>query len=331
MKGLRGPPRLVLHGVNLQPLAGNCDMNMTRANFLKLAGAAALIAPGFSALAAQAAEPMLRKPIPKSPNGETIGVIGVGTNRFGRFENPEEGARRGAVMRALFEAGGNLIDTAEAYPNSEPVIGDFLAANNLRDKAFIVSKVMKDGRDVGIETMNGSFDRLKTKMIDAMLVHNLRDTQAHLPTLREWKQQGRFRYIGASHSSPEQQEALLEVIEKENIDIIQLNYSVDVRGPENKLLPAAKANGVAVMANLPLGRGRLLEKVKGQDVPAWAKEELNCTSFAQLLLKWVVSHPDVTVAIPGTTTPRYMAENAAAGAGPLATPAQRERIAAIWG
>lgn len=305
-------------------------MSMTRSEFLKLAGAAALLAPTLAAGLARAAEPMLRKPIPKAKNGETIGVIGVGTNRFGRFEKPEEAARRGEVMRALFAAGGNVIDTAEAYPNSEPVIGDFLAANNLRDNAFIVSKVMKDGREVGIETMNGSFDRLKTKVIDAMLVHNLRDTQAHLPVLREWKQAGRFRYIGASHSSPEQQEALLEVIEKENIDIVQLNYSVDVRGPESRLLPAAKANGVAVMANLPLGRGRLLEKVKGQNVPEWAQKELNCTSFAQLLLKWVVSHPDVTVAIPGTTTPAYMAENAAAGIGPLATQAQRDKIAAIW-
>lgn len=306
-------------------------MNMTRADFLKLAGAGALLAPALSAFPALAAETMLRKPIPKSTNGETIGVIGVGTNRFGRDVTPETLPNRGAVMRALFEAGGNVIDTADAYPGSEQVIGDFLAAENLRDKAFIVSKVMKDGRDVGIETMNGSFDRLKTKMIDVMLVHNLRDTATHLPILREWKKEGRFRYIGASHSSPEQQEALLDVIEKENIDFVQLNYSVDVRAPENKLLPAAKANGVAVMVNLPLGRGRLLEKVKGQNLPEWAAKELNCTSFAQLLLKWVISHPDVTVAIPGTTTPRFMAENAAAGLGPLATPAQRAKIAAIWG
>jgi aryl-alcohol dehydrogenase-like predicted oxidoreductase len=233
-------------------------------------------------------------------------------------------------MRALFAAGGNVIDTAEAYPNSEPVIGGFLAENGLRERAFIVSKVMKTGREEGIASMNSSFERLRTPVIDAMLVHNLRDTQTHLPVMREWKQEGRFRYIGASHSQPDQQEALVEVIEKEAIDIVQLNYSVDIRAPEERLLPAAKANGVAVMVNLPLGRGRLLEAVKGQDLPAWAREELNCTSFAQLLLKWVIAHPDVTVAIPGTTTPAFMEDNAAAGFGPLPTPAQRDKIAAIW-
>jgi aryl-alcohol dehydrogenase-like predicted oxidoreductase len=305
-------------------------MKMTRSAFLKSAAAGLMLAPSLLGMPAFAAGPMQRKPIPNSKNGETLPVIGVGTNRFGRFEKPEEAARRGEVLRALFEGGGSVVDTAEAYPGSEVVIGDFLDANKLREKAFIVSKVMKDGRDLGIETMNGSFARLKTKVIDGMLVHNLRDTQTHLPVLREWKQEGRFRYIGASHSTPDQQEALFDVIAKEKIDLVQLNYSVDTRGPEQRLLPAARDNGVAVMVNLPLGRGRLLEKMKDKPVPEWAQKELNCTSYAQLLLKWVISHPAVTVAIPGTTTPRYMAENAAAGAGPLATPAQRDKIAALW-
>jgi len=234
------------------------------------------------------------------------------------------------VMKALLDGGGKVVDTAEGYGESEAVLGEIFANMGARQKAFFATKLGKEGRDAGIATMEASFKRLRTDVIDLMMVHNLRDTATQLPIMQEWKQAGRFRYVGVSHSNPDAQEALGDVMTKEEIDFVQLNYSIDVRGPEKRLLPMAKERGIAVMVNLPLGRAKLIERVAGTPFPAWAKEELGCGDYSQLLLKWVVSHPSVNVAIPGTTSPDHMADNLIGGHGPLATAAQRDKIAAIW-
>ncbi|MDX2224457.1 MAG: aldo/keto reductase [Rhodospirillaceae bacterium] len=299
---------------------------VSRGRFLALSGA--MLAAAAAASRPAVAAEMTRKPIPRSKTGETLPVIGVGTNRFGRDGGATE--NKIGVIRTLLDRGGAVVDTAEAYGESEAVLGEIFTGLNARPKLFVASKLRRTGRADGVATMENSFKRLRTEVIDLMMVHNLVDTATQLPIMQEWKAAGRYRYVGASHSSPEEQEALAEVMAGQEIDVVQLNYSVDVRGPEQKLLPLAAERGIAVMANLPLGRGRLLEKVRGQPVPEWAAKELNCTSYAQLLLKFVVSHPAVTVAIPGTVTPKYMADNVGAGLGPMPTEAQRARIAAIW-
>ncbi len=304
-------------------------MTMTRAQFLKTLGATALTST-FIALPSWSAEPMTHKPIPKSPNGETMPVIGLGTNRYDSPGNQEETAQRMHVLRTLLGGGGTVIDTAEGYGQAEEVLGDLFQRMGNRNQVFIATKVAERGRESGIKTMEKSFRQMRTDVIDLMMVHNLRATDVHLPTMLDWKEAGRFRYVGVSHSRPGSQDDVTEVMTTGNLDFIQVNYSVDVRGPEERILPMAQDLGVAVMINVPLGRGKMLGQVEGQTVPEWAKEELGCDTFAQLLLKFVISHPAVTVTIPGTTKPKHMAENVIAGQGPLANAAQRARIAAIW-
>lgn len=308
---------------------------LTRKRFLRTAGAAAFGAAVPTTLPAQsqspmAQPPMVRKPIPRSPNGETMPVIGLGTNRYKDPGNAAETAQRMDVIRTLLDAGGSVIDTAEGYGQSEAVLGDLFTRMGNRDQVFIATKVSERGRDNGIETMEKSFRELQTNVIDLMMVHNLRNDDVHLPTMLEWKAAGRFRYVGVSHFLSWFQSGVIPVMETGNLDFIQIKYSVDVRGAEKRILPVAQDLGVAVMINVPLGRGSLLEDVEGQSVPEWAREELGCETFAQLLLKFVISHPAVTVTIPGTTKAKHMADNVVAGQGPLADAKQRARIAAIW-
>jgi len=302
--------------------------SLSRKQFLT--GAAALAAASTLPAGASRAQsgPMNMKPIPKT--GEMTPVIGLGTNRFGRLESAEDKARGAEVIRALVGGGASVVDTAEAYGASEAVLGEIFESTGTKDQVFMATKVYDNNRESAIAKMENSFKNLRTDVIDLMMVHSNQATEQNMPVIQDWKQAGRFRYAGISHSNAETQGELVDEMINRDLDIVQLKYSVNERMAEDRLLPTAADQGVAVMANVPLGRGSLLEQVQGQDVPEWAREELMCDTFAQLLLKFVISHPAVTVAIPGTTTPRYMVQNCIAGQGPLADEKQRKRIAAIW-
>ena len=305
------------------------NINLTRQRFLQAAaGAAALSALPMRAQAADAT--LVTRTIPKSANKEQLPVVGLGTAQdFGAGGDPAVVAQKAEVIKELIAKGGKVLDTAAMYSRggSETFVGDVMEKNALREKTFLATKFAENGKDAGIAAIDAAFKRLRVNTIDLMFVHNMVDTDTHLPTLKDNKAKGRFRYIGVSSTSPNQDDLTKWM---DQLDFVEFAYAVDSRDAEKRLLPMAADKGVAVLVALPLGRGRLLGKVKGQEVPEWAKKELGAETFAQLLLKFVVSHPAVTVAIPGTNRPQHMIENLAAGRGPLPDAKQRERIAAIW-
>ncbi len=305
---------------------------LTRAGFLKTVGAVALSAaipvplalPAFAA----AGGPLATRKIHKSKTGEQLPVIGLGTRSMSR-RDAKAAAGQSDVIATLLAGGGKVIDTAANYTggDSEDFIGEVLAKTNARSKAFISTKFAERGKENGLRSIETSFKQLRTDTIDLMYIHNMVDIPTQLPTLEDFKARGKFRYIGISDTGNNQDE-LIKWLDR--LDFIQFAYAADSREAENRLLPAALDKGVSCLIALPLGRGRALSAVKGKEVPAWAKEELGVETFAQLLLKFVVSHPAVTVAIPSTLDPKHMAENVAAGQGPIPDAKQRAKIAAIW-
>jgi diketogulonate reductase-like aldo/keto reductase len=271
---------------------------------------------------------MHTRPVPVS--GEQLPVIGCGTYR-GFDVRPESAAYRRLprVLDALFAAGGSVIDSSPMYGQAEAVAGELLTQSNEHRKAFIATKVWTRGREPGIAQMQDSFKLLRTDRIDLMQIHNLLDWRLHLPTLREWKAAGRIRYIGITHYTASAFADLEAIMRAESLDFVQFNYSAMDRAAERRLLPLAAERGIAVIANYPLASGSAPRAVSGRPLPDWAAE-IDCTSWSQLLLKFVVSHPAITCAIPGTGNPDHMTDNAHAGTGRMPDAAMRARIAAVF-
>ena len=297
-------------------------MTLTRAGFLSSAAAAMAVPPA----RAQTGGRMQQRRIPSS--GAMLPVIGVGTWRtFDVGKRPEERAPLAEVLRLLFEAGGSVIDTSPMYGAAEGVVGDLLAGAGTRDTAFIATKVWTSGRAAGVEQMTRSLQLLRTDHVELMQVHNLLDWRAHLPTLRAWRQEGRIRYLGVTHYTDSAHDELEAVLRAERWDFVQLNYAADDRAVERRLLPLAAERGTAVIVNQPFGGGGLLRRLSPRPLPAWAGE-IGCTSWAQLLLKFVLAHPAVTCVVPGTSKPDHLRDNVRAGSGPLPDAAQLRRLVA---
>ncbi len=295
---------------------------LTRSTLLGLAGASLLAGRA----GAQTGVRMHQRKIPSS--GEMLPVVGVGTWRtFDVGGKPEDRAPLAEVLRLLFEAGGSVIDTSPMYGSAEAVIGDLLAAAGTRSRAFIATKVWTTGRDNGIAQMRNSMRLLKTDRIDLMQIHNLVDWRAHLPTLKAWKAEGRLRYLGVTHYTQSAHDELESVMRAEKWDFVQLNYALDDRAVERRLLPLAQERGIAVIANQPFGGGGLLRKLMARKLPDWAGE-IGATSWAQLLLKFVLANPAVTCVIPGTGKPEHMKDNLQAGFGAYPDAALLKRMAA---
>ncbi len=297
----------------------------SRATFLKLAAAAAA-AP---ILPVRAADPGLAsRAIPKSKTGEQLPVIGLGTaQEFGLRGDAANMEAKQGVIKTLSDKGAKVLDTAASYSDAEAVCGEFVEKLGNRSKLFLATKFGETGKEAGQRSVETSFKRLRTSVIDLMYVHNMIDTDTHLPWLKDLKAQNRIRYFGVTSTGGSQDRLTTWM---DQVDFVEFAYSVDFRAPEQRLLPMAKDKGVAVFVALPFGRNRLLNKMRGKEVPAWAREELNCKTYAQLALKFLVAHPAVTVAIPGTENPAHMAENIEAGMGPMADEKQRARIAQLW-
>ncbi len=282
-------------------------------------------APGW-ARAGALADPsqLLQRPIPSS--GETLPVIGLGTSRTfdvridDAILKPLEN-----VVRTFSNGGAKLIDTAPSYGAAEQVTGELLQRTNTQDKVFLASKISANGRERGLAQFNDSLRALQTKRIDLMQVHNLQDTRTQLALLRELKDQGKVRYIGVTHYLDSAHDDLLEVLKREKLDFVQFNYSVAERNAEKRLLPFCADHGIATLINRPFQRGQLLRPLKDKPLPDWAIE-VDANSWAQLLLKFILANQAVTVVIPATSNPRYMADNLKAGRGRLPDGAQRERI-----
>jgi len=301
-------------------------MMLTRAEFLRVS--AATFAGGASVAAArsQARSTMITRPIPSS--GVALPVIGVGTWRgFDVGADNAARAQRADVLRALFDAGGRVIDSSPMYGSSEDVAGALLTQLAAHDRAFVATKVWTEGRDAGIAQMEASMRKLQHPRIELMQIHNLVDWRTHLGTLRAWKREGRIGHLGITHYRDDAHAALESVMRAEALDSVQLNYSIDNRESEERLLPLAADRGVAVLVNLPFGGGGLLARVQRKPLPGWASE-LGCRSWAQIFLKYVIAHPSVTCVIPGTSRPEHMRENAEAGTGILPDADLRRRMIA---
>ncbi len=266
---------------------------------------------------------MHARPIPSS--GEKLPVIGLGTyNVFDVESSVEAIATRANIVEMLAGEGGSVIDTSPMYNRAEKVVGDIVAAGDIRPALFLATKVWTNGRDAGIAQMQRSADLMHTDVIDLMQVHNLRDTDVHMTTIRDWQEQGRIRYSGLTHYRADALDALEAAMKKYQPDFIQINYSLGEREADKRLLPLAADRGVAVLINRPYQTGALFRAVGGRSLPDWATPF--ATSWGQFFLKFIVSHPAVTCAIPATSKVHHMRDNLAAGFGALPDSASRERM-----
>ena len=298
--------------------------SMSRRTFvatLTAALSAVWLAPG-TLRAAQKA--LIRKTIPGT--GEALPVIGLGSSRtfdIGRDQAALQSLVE--VMQAFFANGGQLIDSSPMYGSAEQVIGELLQRSGPQNKLFAATKVWIDGEQDGIRQMEDSLKKWQIERFDLMQIHNLRDWQVHLKTLRDWKAAGKIRYIGITTSHGRYHDELETILRNEPFDFVQLSYNIEDRSVEQRLLPLAAERGIAVLVNRPFQRGALFGKVKGQTLPGWAAE-IDCKSWGQLFLKFAVSHPAVTCAIPATTKLHHMQDNMAAGFGRLPDAAMRKRM-----
>ena len=273
-----------------------------------------------------AASHMLRRPIPAS--GETIPVVGLGTWRvFDVGGSPSERGPLKDVLKSLVELGGRVVDSSPMYGAAESVVGDLASELAITDKLFLATKVWTSGRDAGVAQMEQSLKRLRAQRLDLIQIHNLLDWRTHLRTLREWKAAGRIRYLGVTHYTASAYDELERVLRAEALDFIQVNYSLGEREAERRILPLARDRGVAVLANRPFAEGDLFRRVRSEPVPPWAAE-FDCDSWAQFFLKWILAHPAVTCAIPGTSRPQHLVDNLKAAVGKLPDAATRDRMAA---
>ena len=298
---------------------------MTRRDSLRIFSAAAVAGPAATFSQEPAASPMITRAIPST--GEKLPVIGMGT--WQTFDvRPDQTAPLEEVLKAFVELGGKVLDSSPMYGNSEEIAGQMIGKFGLREKLFVATKVWTTGKQQGIEQMEASMKKLRSKPIDMMQVHNLQDVKTHLDTLRGWKKDGIIRYLGVTHYTASQHSAVEKMIASEALDFVQINYSVGEREAEEKLLPMAKDRGVAVIANRPFAGGNLFAKLREKPLPDWAKE-IGCETWAQILLKFVISHPAMTCAIPATSKVKHLRDNMRAGHGPMPDEAMRKRIVDI--
>jgi diketogulonate reductase-like aldo/keto reductase len=299
----------------------------TRRTVLKgMAGASAWLA-----MAASQAQPtgapgnVIKRAIPRS--GEQLPVIGLGTyDAFDVGAGESDRAPLREVLKALVDMGGSLVDSSPMYGRAEAVVGDLTAELGLRRSLFLATKVWTSGREAGIRQMEDSFRLMQTQTMDLMQIHNLLDWKTHTATLKEWKKQGRVRYIGITHYHEGAYDDLERLIQTRDYDFLQLNYSIAEREAERSVLPRAQEMGVAVIANRPFAKANLFARVRGKELPDWA-QEFDCSSWAQFFLKYIVSHPALTCAIPATSKPKHLSDNMGAAYGRLPDEKTRRRMA----
>lgn len=274
--------------------------------------------------AAEKTNAMLTRPIARS--GERLPVIGLGTwQTFDVGPGAPERAELKGVLSALVEDGGKVVDSSPMYGQAERVVGDLAADLSLHPKLFIATKVWTRGREAGIRQMENSFRLLRAQRIDLMQVHNLLDLATHVKTLREWKSAGRIRYLGITHYHEGAHRDLEQLVGTREYDFVQFNYSMTERDAEDRLLPACADSGTAVIINRPFAQASLFGKVKGKALPPWAAD-IDCASWAQFFLKYLVGHPAVTCVIPGTRRVAHLKDNMQAGMGRLPDAATRKRM-----
>jgi aryl-alcohol dehydrogenase-like predicted oxidoreductase len=270
---------------------------------------------------------MITRPIPNS--GEKLPVIGLGTYEvFNVDDHPAQRKACAEVLKTLVAGGGRVVDTAPSYATSERVVGDLLAETGLQSRIFLATKLEDYNRDSAAAQLALSLRRLRSRRVDLMQLHNLADPHQDLSILREWKAQGFCRYIGVTTSYTPDFDAVEAVVRRQKPDFLQVNYSLIDRKAEERVIPAAAEVGAAVLVDLPFTRYEAFRKVKGRQLPEWARD-FDATSWAQFFLKYLLANAAVTAVIPGTRNPEHMADNLAAGRGRLPDAAQRQKMVAF--
>lgn len=296
--------------------------NILRAGALTLGIAAMPLSS--RAVSPSSAAPMTRR-IPRT--GEEIPAVGLGTWQvFDVAGDAKAMAEAKETLKVFVELGGRVIDSSPMYGSSESVTGQLAAELGAHSKLFVATKVWTDGRQAGIRQMEDSMKKLRVERLDLMQVHNLADARTHLATLRDWKKSGRVRYLGVTHYHAGAHAELEKFIAPGDIDFMQVNYSLAEPQAGQRLLRAAADSGTAVLVNRPFAEGAMFRRVRDQPLPPWAKET-GCASWAQYFLKWILAHPAVTCAIPGTRNPKHVADNLGAASGVAPDEATRRRMA----
>jgi len=299
----------------------------SRRQFMAGAAGAGLVAGLPASVLAQAAGPIQKRKIPHS--GEELPVVGIGTAIIFDIQNDAAAkAERKLVIEELLKGGGSLIDTAPAYGAAETVLGEVCAGIANRDKLFLATKVGQGSPAEMKASMEGSLQRLRVDKVALMQYWNVR-AGADLGAINEFKAAGKCRYVGITTSSERAYDDVAEVLGRAKPDFFQVNYSLESRESDKKLIPMAKDQGAAVLINLPFGRNQLFKKTAGKPLPDWAKE-IQATSWAQVFLKFILSTPGVNAVIPGTDKPQYMLDNLNAGRGPMPDAAMRKTIIDYW-
>lgn len=289
---------------------------------LMLAAAPWLAAVADAGEGKAASEPLITRSIPHS--GERLPVVGLGTARV--FDVGRDQAMRAhlvKVLQKLVSGGGKVIDTASTYGSAESVVGDLLARTGLRPRVFIATKL--ESYQMNRAQMEGSLRRLRTSRIDLMQYHNVAEPNASLAQLREWKQQGLCRYIGITSTYHGDYDAVEAVLRREKPDFLEIDYALDDRLAEQRIVPTCADLGIAILVAVPLSRGRLFGAVRDKTLPRWAAD-FDAHSWAQFFLKFVLGNPAITAVIPGTDHPAHMADDLAAGRGRLPDAAPRRRM-----
>jgi diketogulonate reductase-like aldo/keto reductase len=311
------------------------DITRREAARLISVSAAGLLLGSSRMCAATESSMMLTRAIPSS--GEKLPVIGLGTWRAFDVDLTSDSRRQlGDVLSLFVKLGGRVIDTSPMYGRAEDVIGELTAALGIQDKLatgrvrptgglFLATKVWTRGKENGIKSMERSMTLLRAKQIDLMQVHNLVDVRTQLATSREWKEQGRIRYLGITHYEAGAFADVEKIIRSEKLDFVQINYSLMEREAEERVLPLAQERGVAVIVNRPFGGGDLFSRTRSKPLPDWATE-FDCQSWAQFFLKWIVANSAVTCAIPATDKPPHLEDNIRGGIGRLPDAKTRQRM-----
>ena len=284
------------------------------------AGLAATSAPR----AARAESSWIKRPIPST--GEEMPVVGLGTwQAFDVGNSAAELDPRRQVLARFVERGAKVVDSSPMYGRAEVAVGRLVAELGIRNSLFLATKVWTSGHDDGVDEMNRSFDRLRVEELDLMQVHNLLDAETHLRTLAEWKAAGRLRYVGVTHYVSTAYPEIEQLAQTQELDFVQLNYSLAEREAEQRVLDFLADRGVGVIVNRPFAGGKLFGRVRDKELPDWAAE-IDCATWGQFFLKYVLGHPAVTCVIPGTSKVGHLDDNLDAGMGSVPDASQRRRM-----
>jgi diketogulonate reductase-like aldo/keto reductase len=309
-----------------RPSSGPMPRSNSRRTVLKLGALslASLLMPE----SMRAGEALLTRPIPST--GEALPAVGLGTwQAFDVAGDAAAIAEARETLKALAAAGARVIDSSPMYGSAESVAGQLVQELGIRERVFVATKVWTEGRNAGRSQMEGSMKKLRVERLDLMQVHNLVDTGTHLDTLRDWKAAGRVRYLGVTHYHSGAHAALEKIVRSGTVDFVQVNYSLAEPEADRRLLQAAADSRVAVIVNRPFAEGAMFRRVKGKPLPGWAAE-LGCASWAQFFLKWILGHPAVTCAIPGTRNPAHIADNLGAALGAVPDAPARRKMAELF-